>query len=154
MTAPQNVTINDLTLTNGRAGGGDGTDPAWPPASRVAASLEQVSKIAEGLKAAGVDAIKAYSGLSYRTVALLATEAKKASLPLVVDQGALNGSIDLMKTDMTAFAHLPVRTIDQEALELMTKKDIRIITTLAVAEFGTRRRFDDSRWRLSWGWRL
>ncbi len=121
----------------------DGSDPAWPPISHAAASLEQIPKIAEGLKAAGVDVIKAYEGLSYRMVSALAAEAKKVSLPLVVDQGSLNGSIDLMRTDMTAFAHLPARTIDEEGLALMTKKDIRVITTLAVAEFGTRRRFND-----------
>ena len=121
----------------------DGADPAWPPISHVAASLEQVPKIAVGLKGAGVDVIKAYGGLSYRMVSSLAAEAEKLSLPLVVDQWVLNGSTDLMRTDMTAFAHLPARTIDEEGMTLMTSKDIRVITTLAVAEFGTRRRFDN-----------
>ena len=121
----------------------DGSDPAWPPISHVATSLGQIPKIAEGLKGAGVDVIKAYGGLSYRMVSALAAEAKKVSLPLIVDQWSLNGSIDLMRTDMTAFAHLPARTIDEEGLALMTSKGIRVITTLAVAEFGTRRRFDD-----------
>jgi imidazolonepropionase-like amidohydrolase len=121
----------------------DGSDPAWPPISHVAVSLAQIPKIAEGLKTAGVDVIKAYGGLSYRMVSALAAEAKKVALPLVVDQWSLNGSIDLMRTDMTAFAHLPARTIDEEGLALMTNKDIRVITTLAVAEFGTRRRFDN-----------
>ncbi len=120
----------------------DGSDPAWPPISHSAASLEQIPKIAEGLKAAGVDVIKAYGGLSHRMVSALAAEAKKVSLPLVVDQWSLNGSTDLMRTDMTVFAHLPARTIDEEGLALMTNKGIRVITTLAVAEFGTRRRFD------------
>ena len=66
-------------------------------------------------------------------VALLASEGRKASLPVFVDQWTRNGSIDLVEAGIAAFAHTPVRDFSDEAIATSLRlRDIRIITTLAV----------------------
>lgn len=121
----------------------DGADPVWPPISAPVASLEQIPKIVARLKGAGVDILKAYVGLSDRAVTLLAAEGRKHSLPLLIDQWTRNGSTDLMKTGIAAFAHTPVRDMSEQAVSLMKDKGIHCITTLAVVESFSGRRLAD-----------
>jgi imidazolonepropionase-like amidohydrolase len=121
----------------------DGADPVWPPISASVSSLEQIPKLVAQLKASGVDILKAYVGLSDPMVALLASEGRKVSLPVFVDQWTRNGSIDLVDAGITAFAHTPVRDLSDEAIGILKAKDIRIITTLAVLESFSRRRLQD-----------
>ncbi len=121
----------------------DGADPVWPPISASVSSLEQIPKLVSQLKASGVDILKAYVGLSDSMVALLASEGKKASLPVFVDQWTRNGSLDLVDAGITAFAHTPVRDLSDDAIAVLKAKDIRIITTLAVLESFSRRRLQN-----------
>jgi imidazolonepropionase-like amidohydrolase len=64
----------------------------------------------------------------------LAREAKKAGLGVFIDQGSRNGSMDLMNAGITAFAHLPVSPMSDEAVELARAKQVAFITTLSVFE--------------------
>ncbi len=121
----------------------DGADPIWPPISVAVSSLEQIPKVVERLKSAGVDLLKGYVGLSDRAINLLAKEGRKHSLPLLVDQWTRNGSTDLMETGMAAFAHTPVREMSDRAVGLMKDKGIHCITTLTVVESFSRRRLAD-----------
>lgn len=121
----------------------DGADPVWPPISIAVASLAQIPMVVEQQKAAGVDILKGYGGLSIPMVARLAEEGEKVSLPLFVDQWSRNGSEDLMNAGITAFAHTPARDMDEAAVALMKEKNVHVITTLAVYESFARRRFDD-----------
>jgi imidazolonepropionase-like amidohydrolase len=118
----------------------DGADPVWPPISASVSSLDQIPKLVSQLKASGVDILKAYVGLSDPMVALLASEGRKVSLPVFVDQWVRNGSIDLVEAGIAAFAHTPVRDLSDDAIATLKEKDIRIITTLAVLESFSRRR--------------
>jgi imidazolonepropionase-like amidohydrolase len=121
----------------------DGADPVWPPISASVSSLEQIPKLVSQLKASGVDILKAYVGLSDPMVALLASEGRKASLPVFVDQWTRNGSIDLVEAGIAVFAHTPVRDLSDEAIATLKTRDIRIITTLAVLESFSRRRLQN-----------
>jgi hypothetical protein len=121
----------------------DGADPVWPPISASVSSVEQIPKLVSQLKASGVDILKAYVGLSDPMVALLASEGRKASLPVFIDQWTRNGSLDLVNAGITAFAHTPVRDLSDEAIGVLKAKDIRIITTLAVLESFSRRRLQN-----------
>jgi imidazolonepropionase-like amidohydrolase len=121
----------------------DGADPVWPPISIAISSLDQIPKVVGQLKSSGVDILKAYVGLSDPMVALLASEGRKVSLPVFVDQWMRNGSIDLMEAGISAFAHTPTRDMSDEAMALMKEKDVRIVTTLAVYESFSRRRLQN-----------
>lgn len=121
----------------------DGADPAWPPLSYAASSVEQIPRIVRQQKKDAVDALKAYSGLSDQMVAALAREAKKEGLPVFIDQWSRNGSIDLIRTGIAAFAHLPTSRMSDEAVGLMKERGVHAITTLAVYESHSRRRLAD-----------
>jgi len=121
----------------------DGADPVWPPISTSISSLDQIPKAVTQLKSSGVDILKAYVGLSDPMVALLASEGRKVSLPVFVDQWTRNGSIDLMQAGIAAFAHTPTRDMPDEAIALMRERNIRVITTLAVYESFSRRRLQN-----------
>jgi imidazolonepropionase-like amidohydrolase len=121
----------------------DGSDPVWPPISIAVASLHQIPSVVEQQKAAGVDILKGYGGLSIPMVARLAEEGRKVSLPLFVDQWSRNGSEDLTTAGIAAFAHTPARDMDDPAVALMKERDVHVVTTLAVYESFSRRRFED-----------
>ena len=123
----------------------DGSDPAWPPISFAVSSVAQIPGIVHRQKRDGVDLIKAYQGLSIPMVTMLASEAKKSGLSVIIDQWSRNGSIDLIRTGIAAFAHLPTSPMSDEAVSLMKERDVHAITTLAVYETGSRRRLTDQR---------
>jgi imidazolonepropionase-like amidohydrolase len=123
----------------------DGADPAWPPLSYGVSSLEQIPGLVRRQKQDGVDIIKAYGGLSDRMVTALAQEARKNSLRVFIDQWSRNGSMDLMRTGIAAFAHLPTMRMSDEAVSLMKETGIHCITTLTVYESFSRRRLADLR---------
>jgi imidazolonepropionase-like amidohydrolase len=121
----------------------DGADPVWPPLSYSAASVEQIPGLVRRQKHDGVDIIKAYAGLSDQMVTALAAEAKKSSLRVFIDQWGRNGSMDLMRTGISAFAHLPTMKMSDEAVGLMKERGVHCITTLTVYESFWRRRLAD-----------
>jgi imidazolonepropionase-like amidohydrolase len=75
----------------------------------------------------------------------LAREARKNSLPLLVDQGARNGSLELVIMDgVTIVAHLPefdpYKYYSGETVNLMKQREVKFISTLSVVESYSRRR--------------
>ncbi|MEQ8689774.1 MAG: amidohydrolase family protein, partial [Pseudomonadales bacterium] len=121
----------------------DGPDPAWPPISFAVSSGSQIPGIVEQLAANGVDAIKAYVGLSVPQLRDLVTEGKKHDLPVIVDFWSRTGSYDAAATAPHAFAHLPPRPLSDEALSVIVSNGIHFQTTLAVKESFAFRRLDD-----------
>jgi len=121
----------------------DGPDPVWPPLSYAVASTTQVRGIVEELRAGGVDLLKGYYGLSRPVVEALVQEAEAASLVFVVDIWGQNGSIDLIRAGVTAFAHLPHFPVTEEALEAIVARGVSFLSTLSVYESFSRRRFED-----------
>jgi imidazolonepropionase-like amidohydrolase len=118
----------------------DGPDPFWPEISFSVVSAKQVPALVGKQKAAGVDVIKAYAGLSVPIVSQLAAEGKKAGLRVFIDQHQRNGSMDLMNAGIAAFAHLPTYVLTPEAIELAKAKRISFITTPSVYESHSGRR--------------
>jgi imidazolonepropionase-like amidohydrolase len=118
----------------------DSSDPIWPHIAFPVASADQVPKLVRRLDDAGVDGLKLYLGLNLGTIRSFVAEAKKAALPVVVDQWSLNGDVDLVRAGITAFAHLPFRTLDGEALDEMAKREVRCLTTLTIYEALARER--------------
>lgn len=121
----------------------DGADPAWPPLSFAVSTVEQIPKLVRQQKKEAVDVLKAYSGLSDLMVTALVREAKKDSLRVFIDQWSRNGSVDLIRAGIAAFAHLPTSKMSDEAVSLMKEKGVHAITTLAVYESHSRRRLAD-----------
>jgi imidazolonepropionase-like amidohydrolase len=112
----------------------DGPDPSTPATSFAVSSEDQIPRIVERQKSNGVDIIKAYAGLSESMVRRLAEEAGKAGLRVFIDQGPRNGSVELMQTGISAFAHLPTGPMSAAALALAKSKQISFMTTLAAYE--------------------
>ena len=119
----------------------DGPDPVWPPISYSVTSASQIPNYIQQLKRAGVNAVKGYTGLSVRLMQSLVREAKKESLGIIVDQGSRNGSPDLIRVGVKTFAHLPTLPIPDETVQLIVEQGVSFITTLAVYESFSRRRF-------------
>jgi hypothetical protein len=65
------------------------------------------------------------------------------SLRVIIDQGSRNGSMDLMREGVSAFAHLPTIQMSDEAVALMKEKSISCLSTLSVFESFSRRRLAD-----------
>ncbi|EED36377.1 amidohydrolase [Luminiphilus syltensis NOR5-1B] len=121
----------------------DGPDPVWPPLAFALSSGAQIPGIVEQLAANGVDAIKAYTGLSVPQLRALVAEGKKHDLPVIVDFWNRTASYDAAATAPHAFAHLPPRPLSDEALDVIVNNDIHFQTTLAVKESFAFRRLDD-----------
>ena len=121
----------------------DGPDPVWPPISYAVGSTAQIAGIVAQLKAAGVDVLKGYGGLSIPMVQTLVAEGTEAEIQVVVDHWAQNGSIDLIRAGVTAFTHLPGSPVSDPALDAMVQGDVAFLSTLAVLESFSRDRFDD-----------
>jgi hypothetical protein len=69
--------------------------------------------------------------------------ASESSLPVIADLWDRNGSFDMTATGIAALAHAPTREIDQLSFDLIVEKKTMVITTLAVQESHSRRRFED-----------
>jgi imidazolonepropionase-like amidohydrolase len=112
----------------------DGPDPVWPDIAFSISSVSQIPAMVQRQKAAGVDVIKAYTGLSVPMVSRLASEGKKVGLRVFIDQGRRNGSVDLMNAGIATFAHLPPYGLEDSAIELARTRQISFISTLSVYE--------------------
>ena len=112
----------------------DGPDPVWPPISIPVASTAQVPGVVGLLADSGVDAIKAYTGLSVPILTELVRAASERGLPVVADLWSRTGSYDVAATGVAALAHLPSRPIDAATMEVIQSRDIAVITTLAAKE--------------------
>jgi imidazolonepropionase-like amidohydrolase len=122
----------------------DGADPLWPPISYSVTSVEQIPRVVRQLKASRVDVIKAYGGLSVPLVWALAAEGRKAALPVLVDQGWRNGSLELAAGGISAFAHSPDFLFGgDEALAMLKQRGVTFVSTLAVVESKARRRLEN-----------
>lgn len=121
----------------------DGPDPIWPPIAFALSSEAQVASIVRQLSEAGVDAIKAYAGLSPPQLRALIAEADKQELKVIVDFWTRTASYDATATDPHAFAHLPPRPLADETLDLIVENGVHFQTTLAVKESFMYRRLDD-----------
>ena len=121
----------------------DGTDPVWPPISIVVASVAQVPGIVDLLADTGVDAVKAYKGLSVPVLQELVRAASERSLSVVADMWSRTGSYDTAAAGVAALAHLPSRTVDAATLEVLQANGTAVITTLAAKESFARERLAD-----------
>ena len=121
----------------------DDADPSWPPFSVGLVIDSQVADVVAMLERSGVDAVKAYGGLSVPLLRELAEVASESSLPVIADLWDRNGSYDLTATGIAALAHAPTREIDQLSFDLIVEKKTMVLTTLAVQESHSRRRFGD-----------
>ncbi|HEY3314667.1 MAG TPA: amidohydrolase family protein [Bacillota bacterium] len=123
----------------------DGPDPFWFPLSRVITSVAQIPSVVAQLKAAGVDALKAYSQLSPVHLQALVREGASHGLPVILDAWYSNGSYDLMKsTGIAAWGHLDsFEPMTEREIEYMRTMKIGQLTTLTVFEAFSRRRLRD-----------
>ena len=126
----------------------DGADPMWRPISYSITSADQIPRIVKELKQNRVDFVKAYVGLSDRLMGALVREARRNSLPLVVDQAWRNGSIEMVMGDgVTTFAHLPDVPLGvyygSDTMRQMKERNVAFTSTLTVVESFARRRLSD-----------
>ena len=121
----------------------DGADPVWPAISIPVVSKDQVPRIVSSLARDQADFIKLYVGLSDPLVRLISSEAKKKNLRTIIDQWRRNGSADLAQTGIAGFAHFPFHEIDAATIETIKKNDVFFISTLAVQESSSGRRWLD-----------
>jgi imidazolonepropionase-like amidohydrolase len=122
----------------------DGATPFWPPISYAISSTPQIATYVKQLKAAGVDVVKGYGGLTTEQLGQLAEAAKGESLRLVVDAHARNGTAEVARAGIAAFAHLGTVPVSDETIAIMKERGVANITTLAVYESFARRRFADT----------
>ncbi|GAB5415247.1 MAG: amidohydrolase family protein [Congregibacter sp.] len=121
----------------------DGPDPVWPPVAFALSSETQIPNIVYQLATAGVDAIKAYKGLSIPQLRTLVAEAKRHDLSVIVDFWSRTASLDAALAAPHAFAHLPPKPLSDEALKAIVDNAVSFQTTLAVKESFAFRRLDD-----------
>jgi imidazolonepropionase-like amidohydrolase len=126
----------------------DGSDPLWRPISYSLTSADQAPGIVKELKQNRVDLLKVYVGVSDRLMGALVREARKNSLPVLVDQAWRNGSIELVMGDgVTMFAHLPDVPVGKyygtDTLQILKQREVRFTSTLTVVESFSHRRLSD-----------
>jgi imidazolonepropionase-like amidohydrolase len=121
----------------------DGADPVWPALSVAISSKDQVSRIVASLAEDKVDFIKLYVGLSDPLVRVISAEAHQRGLRTIIDQWRRNGSADLAGTGIAGFAHFPSHRISDETIDNLRKSGVFFISTLAVQESATGRRWAD-----------
>lgn len=118
----------------------DGARPFWPPLSYAVTSPEQIPRHVKALKRAGVDVLKAYAGLSTEEIGTLVEAARPESLRVIVDAHARNGTLDVARSGLAAFAHVSATPMTDETIAYMREHGVANITTLAVQESSARRR--------------
>ena len=121
----------------------EGADPYWPPISHIMTSASQAPAIVAQLNRAGVDAVKAYQGLSVPQLQALVLAAGELDLPVIADLWARSFTYDVVATGVAALAHLPSRILEAPTLELLQANDVAVITTLAVKESFAEHRLQD-----------
>jgi imidazolonepropionase-like amidohydrolase len=121
----------------------DGANPVWPPLSLAVATPEQIGPYVRQLRAAGVKMVKGYGGLSTELLTDLVQAAARDTLAVVVDAWRKNGTLEIARTGIAAFAHLGTVPITPETVAYLRDHRIASLTTLAVYESFSRRRFRD-----------
>jgi imidazolonepropionase-like amidohydrolase len=121
----------------------DGPTPVWPDISAAVATEAQIPHFLGVLKLAGVDFVKAYTGLSDGMVRAVADSARRHSLRVIADVGPRNGSLETARTGIAAFAHAGSQPMTHDGIRYMTENGTMSISTLAVYESFARRRFED-----------
>ena len=121
----------------------DDADPSWPPFSVALVTDSQVPEVIGLLERSGVDAVKAYGGLSMPLLRELVEVASERSLAVIADLWERNGSYDMTATGIAAIAHAPTHELDQRSFDLIVERKTKVLTTLAVRESFSRRRFED-----------
>jgi imidazolonepropionase-like amidohydrolase len=121
----------------------DDADPSWPPFSVALVTDSQVPDVIGLLERSGVDAVKAYGGLSMPLLRELVEVASERSLPVIADLWERNGSYEMTAAGIEAIAHAPTHELDQRSFDLIVERKTKVLTTLAVRESFSRRRFKD-----------
>lgn len=121
----------------------DGADPVWPALSTAIASKDQVPRIVGGLAAQKVDFIKLYVGLSDQLVRTISREAAEHHVRTIIDQWSRNGSADIAGEGIAGFAHFPSHRIGDDVIAAIKASHVFFISTLAVQESATGRRWLD-----------
>jgi imidazolonepropionase-like amidohydrolase len=121
----------------------DSADPVWPALSTAIASKDQVPRIVGGLAAQKVDFIKLYVGLSDQLVRTISSEAAQHHVRTIIDQWSRNGSADIAGEGIAGFAHFPSHRIGDDAIAAIKAGNVFFISTLAVQESATGRRWLD-----------
>ncbi|MEZ4587311.1 MAG: amidohydrolase family protein [Gemmatimonadales bacterium] len=121
----------------------DGGKPVWPDISAAVTTPEQAEHFVHSLSRVGVSVIKAYGGLSTDLVRAVVAAAAKDSLRVIADLWQRNGTLPDAATGIAAFAHAGGVPMTEEAIKYMAEHGVANITTLAVYESFSRRRFAD-----------
>lgn len=122
----------------------DRADPLWPPLAEPFDELRQAPRLVKRLAANRVHFVKGYAGLSNEHVRVLAEEARKANLRLIVDLWERNGTPDVVRSGIYAFAHAPHAVDVPEALaQEMRERGVAVISTIGVRESFSHRRLAD-----------
>lgn len=121
----------------------DGATPQWPDISVAVASPEQASFFVRQMKAAGATFIKAYGGLTTEMVKTVVDAAARDSMRVIADVGIRNGSLAVAQAGIGIYAHTGTLAMTDEAIRYMAEHHTASITTLAVYESFSRRRFAD-----------
>ena len=120
----------------------DGPEPIWPPISYRVSSVDQIEPMVVDLAGWGVDALKAYGSLPDSMLAMLVEAGREQGLPVIADVRG-NGSMGTAATGLHALAHAGFAPIEDAVISLMVGSGVATITTLAVTESFSRRRFED-----------
>ena len=121
----------------------DGAKPQWPDISQAITSADQASFFVKQMRAAGATFIKAYADLSNEMVKTLVDAAARDSMRVIADVGQRNGSLAVAQTGIAAYAHTGTSPISDETVRYMVEHQTGTITTLAVYESLSRRRFKE-----------
>jgi imidazolonepropionase-like amidohydrolase len=121
----------------------DGPKPVWPDISAAISTEDQIPHFLGVLKLAGVDFVKAYTGLSDAMVRAVVDSAKRHSLRVIADVGPRNGSLETARTGIAAFAHAGRLPMTDDGVRYMAENGTMSTSTLAVYESFARRRFKD-----------
>ncbi|MES2304318.1 MAG: amidohydrolase family protein [Gemmatimonadota bacterium] len=121
----------------------DGATPQWPDISQPLTTPEQASFFVRQMKSAGAVFIKAYGGLTTEMVKVLVDAAARDSMRVIADVGQRNGSLAVAQTGIAIYAHTGTSAMTDEAIRYMADHHTATITTLAVYESLSRRRFKE-----------
>lgn len=120
-----------------------GPGSPWPFLSLVITDTTQVAPYLEMLVRGGVESLKLYPGLSAEVLGVLSAHAESKALPLIAHIRPGPGYGAVLRSGISASAHLPRHEIPDEDIEYMRDNQISCITTLAQYESMTTRRLND-----------
>jgi len=121
----------------------DGPKPVWPDISGAIGAVDQADHFVHQMKEAGATFIKAYGGLSTEMVKAVVDAATRDSIRVLADVWQRNGTLADAATGIAAFAHAATLPMTDETIRYMAEHGTASLTTLAVYESFSRRRFKD-----------